>query len=292
MKAAPFRYVRPLTLRDALSALAADENARVIAGGQTLVPMMAMRLARPSLLVDVARLNELRGIGLENGSIAIGATTRQSELEHSDLIARHLPLMARVLPWIGHPPTRARGTIGGSIVNADPSAELPLVAVMLEATFSYATCEEDEEEVAAEDFFFGPMATALPDGACLTRVRIPVWQDRRVGTGFHEVSARRSDFAFVAAGAQVALEEDGRIGRIAVGVGGVGDCPIRLELGELIGAAPDAQTVRDAAIAATVGIEAMDDLHASSAYRTRVAGVMAARAIHDAIDDARRPASC
>src|ERR1700712_2475183 len=133
MKSAPFEYVRPDSLAEACALLAEDEDARVIAGGQTLVPMLAMRLARPAKLVDILRLPELVGIREEVGAVVVGATTRQASAERDPIIKASLPLLAQVLPWVGHPPTRNRGTIGGSIANADPSAEIPLAAVTLGA---------------------------------------------------------------------------------------------------------------------------------------------------------------
>src|ERR1700712_5765164 len=133
MKPAPFEYVRPDSLAEACALLADDEDARAIAGGQTLVPMLAMRLARPTKLIDIVRLPELAGIRPEADAIVVGATTRQAVAEHDPLIRAKLPMLARVLPWVGHPPTRNRGTVGGSIANADPSAEIPLVAMKLGA---------------------------------------------------------------------------------------------------------------------------------------------------------------
>src|ERR1700732_4714236 len=131
MKPAPFDYVRPDSLAQACRLLADDEDARLIAGGQTLVPMLAMRLARPAKLIDILRLPELAGIREEKGAVVVGATTRQAQAERDPIIAAGVPMLARVLPWVGHPPTRNRGTIGGSIANADPSAEIPLAAVTL-----------------------------------------------------------------------------------------------------------------------------------------------------------------
>ena len=141
MKPAPFDYVRPASLAEACALLAADEDARVIAGGQTLVPMLAMRLARPARLIDILRLPELAGIREENGAIVVGATTRQAQAERDPVIRASVPLLAQVLPWVGHPPTRNRGTIGGSIANADPSAEIPLAAVTLGAEILLATAQ-------------------------------------------------------------------------------------------------------------------------------------------------------
>src|ERR1700692_3466689 len=133
MKPAPFDYVRPASLAQACELLAGDEDARVIAGGQTLVPMLAMRLARPAKLIDILRLPELAGIRKEAGTVVVGATTRQAQAERDPVIRASVPMLARVLPWVGHPPTRNRGTIGGSIANADPSAETPLAAGTLGA---------------------------------------------------------------------------------------------------------------------------------------------------------------
>src|ERR1700744_1712903 len=229
MKPAPFDYVRPDSLAEACALLAADEDARVIAGGQTLVPMLAMRLARPAKLIDILRLPELAGIRREQDAIVVGATTRQANAERDSTIRTSLPMLARVLPWVGHPPTRNRGTVGGSIANADPSAEIPLVAVTLGAEIVLATTD-GPTSMPADDFFIGPMLTAINPGDCVSAVRFPVWPHKRIGVGFFEVSARRSDFAFAAAAAQVALDEGDRCIEIALGVGGVGDRPLRLHV--------------------------------------------------------------
>ena len=231
MKAAPFAYSRPADIDEACALLSADDGARVIAGGQSLVPMMAMRLARPTRLVDIARIASLSYVREEKGALAIGACTRQCVIERDALVAKRVPLLARAMPFIGHAATRARGTIGGSMAHADPAAELPLIAVTLDATLSYRAGSKTSD-IAAHDFFTGLMITALPAGACLTGVRFPVWQGERMGVGFHEVNARRSDFAFVAAAAQIELGNDGKCKRIAIGVGAATDVPIRLESAE------------------------------------------------------------
>ena len=282
MKAAPFEYSRAGDIDEACALLTADDGARAIAGGQTLVPMMAMRLARPTRLVDIARIAALSHITKEDGTIAIGAATRQCLIERDRLIAAELPLMARAVPHIGHAATRARGTLGGSLAHADPAAELPLVAVTLDATVLYREGKEDGELPAGE-FFIGPTITALPAGALLTGVRFPVWAGK-VGVGFHEVNARRSDFAFASAAAQVELGDDGKAKRIAIGIGAVTDVPLRLEAAEaqLAGSALDEKTVRAAVTEALADIEALEDLHASAAYRRRAAATLAVRAIADA----------
>src|SRR5262245_45908856 len=228
MKAAPFDYVRPQDVEAACVILAADDGARLIAGGQTLVPLMAMRLARPTRLVDIARIADLAFVRQEGDRVVVGATTRQCVVEHDRVVAARVPLLAKAMPWVGHVATRARGTIGGSLANADPAAEIPLVTVTLDATLS---CRDagGSSEIPATEFFIAPMVTGLAPGACLTAVRFPVWTDGRIGVGFHEVSARRSDFAFASAAAQVALDADGLCRRLAVGIGAVTDVPVRLE---------------------------------------------------------------
>jgi CO/xanthine dehydrogenase FAD-binding subunit len=285
MKPAPFDYVRPASLAEACALLAADEDSRVIAGGQTLVPMLAMRLARPARLIDILRLSELAGIREQAGAVVVGATTRQAQAERDPVIRASVPMLARVLPWVGHPPTRNRGTIGGSIANADPSAEIPLAAVTLGAEILLATTQ-GEKSVPADDFFKGAMLTAMEQGDCVRAVRFPVWPQRRIGTGFLEISARRSDFAFVAAAAQVALDDDDRCTELALGVGGLSDRPLRLDVSSLKGTRLDAASVSGAVGTASAELEPGGDLHASAAYRRRVAVTLGIRALEQARADA------
>jgi CO/xanthine dehydrogenase FAD-binding subunit len=283
MKAAPFEYSRPADIDEACAMLAADDSARVIAGGQTLVAMMVMRLARPTRLIDINRIAALSYIREDGDAISIGATTRQCVVERNPLIAARVPLLARAIPNIGHAATRARGTIGGSLANADPAAELALTAITLDAVLSYRA-DGQTADIPARDFFIGPMITTLPAGAVLTGVRFPVWRGAKIGVGFHEVNARRSDFAFVSAAAQVELADDGLYKRIAIGVGAVTDFPMRLELAEqqLKGGTLDDAAVRIAITGALADIDPLADLHASAEYRRRVAVNLAARAVADA----------
>ena len=284
MKAAPFAYSRVADVDQACALLATDEGARVIAGGQTLVPMMAMRLARPTHLIDINRIAALSYVREQANGVAIGATTRQCTVERDALVKKRLPLLARTMPFIGHAATRARGTIGGSLAHADPAAELPLIAMTLDAVMIYRQ-DGAEAETAARDFFSGLMTTSLPAGACLTAVRFPVWHgESRLGVGFHEVNARRSDFAFVAAAAQVALDESGKAKRIAIGVGAATDVPLRLAAAEqqLTGGTLEEAKVMEAVRAALADVEMLSDLHASAEYRRRAAVALAARAIADA----------
>jgi CO/xanthine dehydrogenase FAD-binding subunit len=281
MKPAPFEYIRPDSLARACELLAGDEDARVIAGGQTLVPMLAMRLARPAKLIDILRLPELAGIREQAGFVVVGATTRQAQAERDSVIKASVPMLARVLPWVGHPPTRNRGTIGGSIANADPAAEIPLVTVTLGAEIVLTTTG-GERSVPADDFFIGPMLTSIGQGDCVSAIRFPVWPHKHIGVGFFEISARQSDFAFVAAAAQVALDDDGRCLDVALGVGGVGDRPLRLDLSSLVGTRLEAAAVTESVHVASADMDAMSDLHASAAYRRRVAVTLCTRALEQA----------
>jgi CO/xanthine dehydrogenase FAD-binding subunit len=281
MKPAPFGYIRPASLAEACGLLAADDDSRLIAGGQTLVPMLAMRLARPARLIDILRLPELAGVRQDQDAVVVGATTRQALAERDPVIRASVPMLARVLPWVGHPPTRNRGTVGGSIANADPSAEIPLVAVTLGADIMIATTQ-GPTSISADDFFIGPMLTAISQGECVKAIRFPVWPHQRIGVGFFEISARRSDFALAAAAAQVALDDDGRCLEVVLGAGGVGDRPMRLNMSSLVGAKLDPASTTEAVHAAFADIDAMSDLHASAAYRRRVAAVLCIRALEQA----------
>jgi CO/xanthine dehydrogenase FAD-binding subunit len=287
MKPAAFEYARPASLDEACAMLADGDDVRIIAGGQTLVPLMAMRLARPKRLIDIARIPELAFVRKERDEqgdwVVIGATTRQCLLEHDPVVRADTPLLAKVLPFVGHAPTRARGTIGGSLANADPAAEIGLVAVTLGATLAYREGAATAE-IPAVEFFQGPMMTALPAAACLTAVRFPVWREARLGIGFHEINARRSDFAFAAAAAQLALDEQGVCRRLALGIGAVATVPLRLDRvsDALIGTRLEEGAVRAAVTEALAGIDPMSDLHCSADYRRRAAVTLAVRAITDA----------
>lgn len=274
-------------MEEACALLAADDGARLIAGGQTLVPLMAMRLARPTRLIDIARIPALSYVRDLGDALAIGAATRQCVVEHDPLVRTKLPLLAKVMPLVGHGATRARGTVGGSLANGDSAAEIVLVAATLGATLAWREVGASHE-IAAAEFFIGPMVTALPLAACLTEARFPVWPERRVGVGFHEVNARQSDFAFVAAAAQVALDADGRCSRAAVGLGAAIAVPRRLDTvaTALKGQRFEESKVREAVQAELQSAEMLDDLHASAAYRRRVAATLAVRAVADAFRDA------
>ncbi|MBM3487200.1 MAG: xanthine dehydrogenase family protein subunit M [Alphaproteobacteria bacterium] len=293
MKAAPFDYVRVTTVAEVCRALdGAGGEGKIIAGGQTLVPMMAMRLARPTLLVDINDVSELQGIAATGGALKVKACTRQAAALASPLVAATLPLLARAMRWVGHGQTRNRGTVGGSIAHADPSAEIPLVAVTLGATIE-ARRSASARLIEADAFFEGPMMTALAADECLTEVRFPVWPEAHVGSGFEEVSARRGDFAIVAAAAQVALAPDGRCTRVAVGIGGAGGRAVNCApaAGSLFGTRLDDATIDAAAGRIAALIEPQDDIHATADYRRRAAAALAARALRSARADAATKAA-
>jgi CO/xanthine dehydrogenase FAD-binding subunit len=291
MKAAAFDYVRPTSLHEVCGYLADDGvEARIIAGGQSLVPMMAMRLVRPALLVDINAVDGLSGIARDGTDITIGAATRQAEAARSGVVAADVPLLALALPFVGHDQTRNRGTVGGSLAHADPSAEIGLVAATLEARIT-ATNGARERQIGASDFFLAPMMTALEPGECLSAVRFPIWaSDGRIGAGFQEVSSRDSDFAIVAAAAQLVLDRNGICRRAAVAVANAAPTPVRLA--RLEAALYGRQTTEDAVeILLPLIDEAIDpssDLHASAAARRHIARSLTLRAILQAADNAGR----
>src|SRR5712691_5956823 len=279
----------PISTRPACVCPPAMIRASSPSASSAQVPLMAMRLARPQRLIDIACLPGLAFVRKAGDEVAIGATTRQCMLERDPTVRADVPLLAAVMPFVGHAAIRARGTIGGSLANADPAAEIALAAVTLGATICYREGAASAE-IPAEEFFLGPMTTALPAAGCLVAVRVPVWRERRVGVGFHEVNARRSDFAFAAAAAQVALDDDGRCGRVALGIGAVAAVPLRLDgVGRALeGTRIDEARVREAVRAALADVEPLADLHASADYRRRVAATLAVRAVADAARAAER----
>lgn len=291
VKAAPFEYLRPLTVDAALAALAQHEDARVIAGGQTLAPMMAMRLARPSHLVDIAHIPALKGIGIRDGAVWIGAAVRQLEAERSELVQQNAPLLAAAFPWIGHHATRARGTVGGSIANADPAAEIPLVLTALDGAVHWANASGDGA-TSAREFFTGPMMTALDAAGIVTGASFPVWTGARIGASLHEVSQRRSDFAYVSAAAQIQLDAHGLCTRAALAIGGATPAPVALqEICAALRGAASPQAAQAALERDVAALEIMRDGHASPRYRRHNALTLAQRALADAFAKAAGGAS-
>lgn len=289
MKSAPFEYTRPESLAEACALLAEHGgDAKLIAGGQSLVPMMAMRLARPAWLVDINRLGELKHLELRDGALVVGAAVRQCVIERNADARRSLPLMHQALKWVGHVQTRNRGTVGGSVVHADPSAEIPLVACVLDAALVLRD-ESGASEVPAREFFFAPMVTAIAPEQCLAEIRFPVWKEARIGSAFEEVSIRHGDFALVSACAQVALDADGKCLRAELGIGGASPFPHALpEIGAMLaGRMLDDKAIAEAADAAAGLIDPDGDLHATADYRRHLARVLAARVLTAAREDVK-----
>ncbi|OGT95820.1 MAG: molybdopterin dehydrogenase, partial [Gemmatimonadetes bacterium RIFCSPLOWO2_02_FULL_71_11] len=223
MKPAPFAYHAPHTLDEALALLAAHGDAKPLAGGQSLIPAMNFRLARPAALVDLGGVAELRYVRAEGGVLALGAMTRQAELERSDAVARLAPLVAEAMPHVAHPQIRNRGTVGGSLAHADPAAELPAVMVASEARLLLRG-RAGERWIPAEQFFVGLFATALAPGELLVAIELPA-PPPRTGWAFEEVARRHGDYALVGVAASVTLDAAGRCARARIVLLSVGDGP-------------------------------------------------------------------
>ena len=285
MKAAAFDYVRPSTIAEVCQHLADDtRDARIIAGGQSLVPMMAMRLVRPELLIDINAVPELQGISRDGEEVVIRACTRQADGARSAMIHSHIPLLAKALTFVGHEQTRNRGTIGGSLAHADPSAEIALVAVTLDATVLLVASDRERRLPAAE-FLLAPMTTALESGECLAEVRFPaVTAPDRTGVGFQEVSSRDSDFAIVAAAAQLTLDADGTVTHATVAVANAGPVPVRLPALEaaLAGIRPTTDAIKGLGHLIDDCLDPDGDVHASPRARRRIAQSLVTRAVLDA----------
>lgn len=291
MKPAPFRYYAPTSIAEALELMRLHApDSRPLAGGQSLLPMMNFRLARPTVLVDLNRVADLAYIRDAGDQLAIGAMTRERAIETSDLVARLAPLLHQATGHIAHLPIRSRGTIGGSIANADPAAEYPATVLALAAELVLRSTR-GERRMAAADFFRGVLTTAIEPDELLVEIRVPK-APARAGSAFVEISRRHGDFALVGIAAEVTLDGGGRIATTRLGACGVGAKPARLVAAEkaLAGATPDARAFEAAGAAAAAEIEPSSDLHAVADYRRRLASVLTRRALANAVDAARRAA--
>ncbi len=283
MKAAPFAYMHPESLEQALEALTQHgADAKLIAGGQSLVPMMAIRLTRPACLVDVNRLPELRGITAAGPQhLRTGATTRQRDLQEHLELARLVPLIGAALHWVGHVQTRNRGTVGGSLVHADPAAELPLAALLLNARIHLRSQAMGERTVQASDFFISPMFTATGETECVTAIEWPVWDGPGIACAFEETATRQGDFAIAAAACQLQLDAAGICRRAAVGLGGMAGTPLAFPdlAGKLVGQRVTRAPARDIAEVAVRRTDPGSDLHADPEYRRHLAAVLLTRVL-------------
>jgi carbon-monoxide dehydrogenase medium subunit len=286
VKPPSFRYERPATVAEALDLLSRHgDEAKVLAGGQSLVPMMSFRLARPDVLVDVNRLGELAGLAVDDGELRVGTLVRHATLERGAVDDPLGTLLARAARHVGHLPIRERGTFGGSLAHADPAAEWCLVAVTLSARMVLESVRGDRV-VGAEDFLASTFVTALEPDELLREVRLPLLgPGARVG--FQEFSRRDGDFA-MAAVAVVLTVDGGSIREARIGLGGVGGRPARAVEAEaaLAGAEPGPASFREAAALAARHADPVADIHASAEHRRRVIEVLTRRALEEANGDA------
>lgn len=289
MKPARFDYYAPDSLDEATAMLAQHgDEAKILAGGQSLMPMMAMRLARPPVIVDINRIASLGYITpTADGGLNIGALTRLTAVEQSDVVRQRLPMMSAVMPHIGHFQIRNRGTVGGSLAHADPSAELPALALASGAQLVLQS-SSGQREVAAEDFFITYFTTAAETGEMVTEVKLPA-TSAGWGWGFEEVCRRHGDFAMTGAMTRVHLDGNGNCDDSRIVIFGVGGTPVRVESAEgtLKGSNGDASSLEAAAAAVSDALDPDSDIHASALYRKEVSGVMARRALVAAFRRAR-----
>jgi aerobic carbon-monoxide dehydrogenase medium subunit len=286
MKLPPVDYEAPRTVSEAVELLAEHlDEASVLAGGQSLIPLLALRLAHPAVLIDINGVDELSGVWAADGWVSIGAMTREYVAEESGTVADAVPLLAAALPLIGHEAIRSRGTVGGSLAHADPAAELPAVARALDAEF-VVRGPSGERVVPAAEWFEGYLTTSrLPD-ELLVEVRFPA-AGRGTGVSFQEVARRHGDFAMVGLAASVTLS-DGVISDARLAFAGVSDVPARAAGAEdlLAGERPSAELVDEAARRAAGDIDPPADLHGSAEYRKKVAAALVRRGLRAAVDNA------
>ena len=286
MKAPPFAYHDPRSLHDLFGLLGTRENVRMLAGGQSLMPMLNMRYSIPDHVIDLNRIPELAYIRETPAALEIGAMTRQRTLERDAVVARRAPILVEALNWTGHVQTRSRGTIGGSLCHLDPAAEQPGIAALYDATLQVAG-PRGRREVPISEWAVMYMTPNLEPDEVLIGVTLPLWSEPH-GYGFVEFAPRHGDYAIVAASALVALDPGGSVRRAAIALVGVDVRPVRLEAAEqaLLGAVPDSETLRGAAELAR-GIEFLSDAHVRGDYRQKLAVTLTRRALQAAVDRAR-----
>ncbi len=281
MKPAAFTYVRADSAEEALAALASNgDDAKLLAGGQSLIPMMNLRLAQPEVLVDIGRARDLEGI-VRDGGLRIGATTRQAALLASADTLAHAPLIAHAMRYVSHPAIRSRGTVGGTLAHADPAAELPAVMVALDATMTVRG-PAGTRKVPASDFFVTHLTTAMEEGEMLSEVHVPPPVAGDVRDVFLEVARRHGDYALVAVATRLVLDPSGNVAHARIVVSGVGDVPVRATEAEqrLVGERLDDEVIAvEAGRLAAAPLSPPADVHASSRYRQDVTAVLVRRAL-------------
>ena len=283
MKPPDFAYHRPSTIEEALELLAEfGDEGKVLAGGQSLVPLLALRLARPEHVVDIGRIAPLSAITEDEGGLLIGALARHADVEDSPVVHRAQPLVAAAMPYIGHRAIRNRGTACGSIAHADAAAELPAVALAAGAEMIVRS-RDRQRTVAARDFFLGYLSSDVNDDEVLTGVRWPSWPSS-AGWSVQEVTRRHADYAMVGLAASLDVDGSGRVAAAALAFFGAASTPIRVGEAEalMVGQPPSAELFAEAADVVTRSLDPPDDNHASAAYRAHVAGVLTRRCLAEA----------
>lgn len=285
MKPAPFEYCRADTLDEALALLAEfGSDAALLAGGMSLGPMLNMRLARPAAVIDLNTVTGLDGIDADEGRVTTGALLRQADAMRSSALMESVPLLAEAMPFVGHYQTRSRGTLGGSVAHADPSAEIPLCLATLGGEIVLRS-PLGERRVAARDFFLGILSTDREPDELITAVVWPAPRDR-IGYAFEEIAQRLGDFAITAAAAAAEVDGDGRIASVALGLGGVEDRPYVFDSKPFIGEPADQRTAAGVAEAAAEAVEPMEDLQANADYRRQLVRVLGTRVLTRAFERA------
>ncbi len=281
MKPPIFAYADPRSVDETIKLLAEfGDDAKLLAGGQSLVPLLNLRLVRPQYLIDINRVTELNYIRSVNDGIAIGALTRQRAIERSELIRMQCPLLHEAIQYVGHVQIRNRGTIGGSLAHADPAAELPAVVTALGGRLRVRG-PAGERWLSPSEFFVGPLMTALAPDELLLEVELPVWSER-TGSSFIEFSRREGDFAIVGVAAILSLHSDDRVERVGLALTGVEQRPFdgtSIAMTHLSGARPDAGVLSAVAEQVASAIEPNSDIHAPAEYRRHLARVLTQRAL-------------
>jgi carbon-monoxide dehydrogenase medium subunit len=287
VKSAPFTYHAPTSVDETVAVFRQyGDEAKVIAGGQSLVPMMALRLARFDHLVDLHGVEQLRGVQRHDGTLSIGAMTTHRDLERG--LAQDVPLLARAAPFIGHTQIRNRGTVGGSCAHADPSAEWPAVALTLDAQFEVRG-PNGGRMIPAADFFVSTFMTGLESDEILLGLNIPLWSGR-CGYGVAEFARRHGDFAMAGATTALQVDEAGRVSRLAIGLIGLGSTPLRAAAAESAAIGADVRNLAVAELArlAVANCEPADDIHGDGVYRRQVGAVTVEQALQQAVEEAGR----
>lgn len=289
MKPAPFEYFAPTSVEETCALLARyGDDAKILAGGQSLVPLLALRLAQPTVLIDINPVRELDYIQTSDSGLSIGACTRHRTLERSSEVREQFPLLSAGVEWIGHPQIRNRGTVGGSLVHADPAAELPALALALDATFTSVDASGSKRTCTSDEFFVSFLTTALSTGELLREVSFPALPAGS-GWSFMEVARRHGDFALVGVAAIVTLDNASTCSGARIALFGVGETAVRSHSAEqaLIGQKPDEQVIAAASSEVVKDIQPLSDVHATAAYRQYVARNLVEQVLTEAVQRAQ-----